>query len=135
MSSKAKKLLEKRNRPPHGEPWVWLTRELLESDAWRTASKWTRRFVELLMIEHMAHAGTENGRLICTADQCVASGIRRGEVTKAQRDAVARGLVYKSEEGFCSPGRGRKPHRFGLASLPRGCVRPKPLEGLHPKYK
>ena len=22
-------------KPPQGEPWVWLTRELLASDAWR----------------------------------------------------------------------------------------------------
>ena len=44
-------------------------------------------------------AGKENGRLICTADQCVAWGIRRSAVTEAQRDAIARGLIYRSEDG------------------------------------
>jgi hypothetical protein len=121
------KLREKRSRPPEGEPWVWFTRKLIESDAWQTAPINTRRFVEQLILEHMAHAGTENGKLICTARQCVERGIGgMGEVTKAQRDAIRRGLVYVGEKGFCSPGRGRRPHRFGLGWLPGSDGSPAP---------
>lgn len=57
------KLREKRNRPPQDEPWIWVSRELLESDAWTTAPIWTIRFVHRVMTEHMNHAGTENGYL------------------------------------------------------------------------
>jgi hypothetical protein len=114
----ATRLREKRNRPPEGEPWVWLTRELIESDAWRTAPIQTIRFVFRVMEEHMAHGGTENGKLICTADQCVAWGIRRSAVTDAQHDAATRGLVYRSETGCFAPKRGRRPNRFGLGWLP-----------------
>jgi hypothetical protein len=117
-SIKSTKLRAKRNRPPDGKPWVWLTRELLESDAWRTMPTNTRRFVDRLMLEHMAHAGTGEGRLICTARQCVAWGMHPSAVTEAQRDACRRGLVYLSEKGCFAPRRGRRPNRFGLGWLP-----------------
>ncbi len=35
----------KAHRPPKGEPWVWLTRELLASPAWRHQSVNTARLV------------------------------------------------------------------------------------------
>jgi hypothetical protein len=117
-SIKSENLRIKRNRPPQGEPFIWLTRELLESDAWRTAPLQTRRFLERVMLEHMAHAGTENGRLVVTVDQCKAWGIPRNAVTEAQRDARRRGLVYLGEQGCWAPRRGRRPNRFGLGWLP-----------------
>jgi hypothetical protein len=117
-SIKSANLRTKRNRPPQGEPFIWLTRELLESQAWRTMPIQTRRFVDRVLLEHMAHAGTENGRLIVTADQCVAWGIPRNAVTEAQRDAKRRGLVYLGEQGIWAPRRGRRPNRFGLGWLP-----------------
>jgi hypothetical protein len=120
MASKplATKLREKRNRPPADQPWVWFTRELLESDAWRTAPINTRRFVERLMLEHMNHGGTENGNLIATFEDCAKWGIRRESIPLAQDDAVKRGLVYLTERGISAPGAGRKPSRFGLGWLP-----------------
>ena len=51
-------------KPPPGEPWVWHTRELITSDAWRSQSITCRRFIELLELDHMNHAGTENGHLM-----------------------------------------------------------------------
>jgi hypothetical protein len=117
-SIKSTKLRRKRNRPPEGEPFVWLTRELIESDAWRTAPIHTKRFVERLMLEQMEHAGTENGRLICTYDDCVAFGIGRRFVNRAIKDAVRRGLVYRSEGGGLSAGAVKKPSRYGLGWLP-----------------
>ena len=112
------KLREKRNRPPEGEPFVWFTREMSESDALRTAPARTIHFVLRLMVEHMDHAGKENGRLICTWDQCVAWGIPRKHVKAAQADAIRRGLVYQTEKGTASKGAGRRPSKFGLGWLP-----------------
>jgi len=115
-SIKSRNLLTKRNRPPG--PFVWLTLELLESEAWQTAPLRTRLFVERLMREHIAHGGVENGRLICTFDDCAVAGIRRNAIKEAQRDAIARGLVYRSAEGRAAAGAGRRPHQFGLGWFP-----------------
>ena len=112
------KLREKRNRPPEGEPFIWLTRELVESDAWQTAPIWTIRFVFRLMVEHMAHGGCENGNLVCTHRDCYQWGIRKATVRKAQIDAIQRGLVYRTQKGCASTGAGRRPSKFGLGWLP-----------------
>jgi hypothetical protein len=136
------KLREKRNRPDG--PFIWMTRELLESDAWRTAPINTVRFVMRLMIEHMAHAGTENGNLICTFDDLSKWGVGRRFIVKAQKEAIRRGLVYRTQKGCRSAGAGRRPHRFGLGWLPGHDgsaapsrwklyqAKPKPRPGLPP---
>jgi len=116
-STKSTKLRERRNRPPK-EPWIWLTRGLIESDAWATAPINTRRFVERLMLEHMAHAGTENGRLICTYDDCVAYGIGRRFINASIRDAVGRGLICRTVKGKPSAGNDKYPSRYALGWLP-----------------
>jgi hypothetical protein len=92
-SIKADNLRRKRNRPPPDQPWIWLTRELLESEAWRTASIHVRRLIERLLVEHMAHGGTENGRLICTYADLTKAGIRRQRIPDVIRDAIQRGLI------------------------------------------
>jgi hypothetical protein len=78
----------------------------------------TLRFVFRLVIEHMAHAGTENGNLICTFKDCKAWGIRSDSIAETQADAIRRGLVYRTQRGIASTGDGRKPSRFGLGWLP-----------------
>jgi hypothetical protein len=54
------------NRPPKGEPWIWLTREMLSSPAWRALSPAALKVVKRVMLEHMAHACTANGNLVVT---------------------------------------------------------------------
>lgn len=85
--------------PPHGEPWVWQTAELLASDAWRGMSLHCRRFIDFLMIEHCTNAGRENGRLIATYDQLGLLGIHKRNRRRAIDEAVARGLVRITEVG------------------------------------
>jgi hypothetical protein len=112
------KLREKRNRPPDGEPWVWLTRELLESDAWRSMSRAARLVVDRVMVEHMAHAGTENGNLVVTYADFVKFGVRRESLPGAIADAAARGLITVTEKGRASTGPDRWPSRYALGWLP-----------------
>ena len=112
------KLLRKRNTPPAGEPWIWLTREMLESDAWRTAPINTRRVVDRLLLEHMAHAGTENGNLACTYQDFEKYGVTRRLVSKSIADAVARGLTIITQKGRASSGEHRWPSRYALGWLP-----------------
>jgi hypothetical protein len=114
----ADKLRQKRNRPPSDQPWVWLTRELLESDAWSTAPINTRRLVERLMLEHMAHAGTENGRLVRTYRDFEKFGIRHQSVGAAIADAADRGLILVTHRGRASAGQDRWPSRYALGWLP-----------------
>jgi hypothetical protein len=75
-------------------------------------------FIDRLSVEHMAHAGTENGQLICTFEDLAKFGIHRTNVVKAQKEAIRRGLVYRTQKGCRSAGAGRRPHRFGLGWLP-----------------
>jgi len=77
MGSKplASRLRDKRNSPPQDQPWVWLSREMLESEALRSLSLAARRVVDRVILEQMAHAGKENGNLIVTYDDFVRFGI------------------------------------------------------------
>jgi hypothetical protein len=83
----------KPNRPPAGEPWVWLTRELLISDAWRSQGINARRFVDFLLIEHMRHGGKDNGKLLAPYRQLGAFGIGDRRVSEAIAEAEEIGLV------------------------------------------
>lgn len=83
----------KAHRPPKDQPWIWLTRELLASAAWRARSINTVRLIEFLLVEHMAHAGTENGNLKATYDQLVAFGLTRSAIRAATEEAEFLGLI------------------------------------------
>jgi len=81
-------------KPPKGQPWVWLTRELLESDAWQSLSINARRFVDFLLLDHMNNAGCENGKLKATYDQLVKFGVTsRRRAAQAISEVEAAGLV------------------------------------------
>jgi hypothetical protein len=114
----SKRLREKRNHPPADQPWVWLSREMLESEAWRTAPINTRRVVERLMLEHMAHAGTMNGKLVCTYDDFDKWGVWRRRLRASIRDASDRGLIAVTEKGKASAGDNRWPNKYALGWLP-----------------
>ena len=108
------KLRQRRNKIPEGTAFIPMYRELLESDACRTASVWTMRFVFRVMIEDMNHGSADNGKLVVTFNDCVQFGIPRKHIKEAQAEAIGRGLIYRTEKGTRAAGRGRKPHRFGL---------------------
>lgn len=85
--------------PPKGEPWAWLTTELLASPAWRQRSINTIRLIDFLLIEHRNHAGLENGNLMATYDQLVEYGLTRSEIKAAIFEAEFLGLVKVTYEG------------------------------------
>jgi hypothetical protein len=113
------KRFERANRPPSGEPWIWLTREMVESPAWRALSKPGMRFLSRVMLEHMMHGGTENGRLICTYDQCEEFGISRKHVWGAIENVVLCGFVDVVDRGQRAFGIARRPSTYALTWLPR----------------
>ena len=71
------------NRPPEGQPWVWFTAELMASAAWRSMSINARRALDRIIIEHMAHGGTENGELPVTHKQFVEAGVTKCKIGDA----------------------------------------------------
>jgi hypothetical protein len=106
------------NHPPPGESWVWLTREMIESEAWRSLSRVARLVIDRVILEHMAHAGTENGSLVVTYSDFVKFGIRRGSVKAGIVEAVERGLIVVTEKGRASVGPERRPSKYALGWLP-----------------
>jgi hypothetical protein len=104
------------HRPPKGEPWVWLTRELLRSDAWRNRGINCARLLDFLMIEHMNHAGTENGKLAATYDQLVVYGLTRSEIRSAIEEAETLGLLRFKRGGRWAGT--NQPSRYRLTFLP-----------------
>ncbi len=83
----------KAHRPPPNEPFIWHTRGLLTSDAWRAQSVNCMRLLSALEVEHMNHAGTENGTLKATYDQLEAYGLTRSEIRPATEEAELLGLL------------------------------------------
>ena len=79
--------------PPKGKSWTWLTREMMESDAWLSLSPNAHRLIQFLMVEHMRHKSAANGRLLAPRRQLVAAGIRPAAVSAAIQQAIDLGFV------------------------------------------
>ena len=106
----------KLRRPPEGESWAWLLRDLLASPAWGAQSIYCRRLVDFLLIEYLNHAGTENGNLRATYDQLEKSGISRRRILSTILEAERLGLV-KVEHGGRWAGT-NQPSTFTLTFYP-----------------
>lgn len=98
--------------PPKGKSWTWVTRDVLNSAAWRSMAINTRRLVDFLMAEHMAQGGRDNGRLMAPRQQLEQSGIGARHVSAAIEEAVALGLVDVRR------GTGRRASTYALTWLP-----------------
>jgi hypothetical protein len=70
------------------------------------------------MLEHMAHAGTMNGKLVCTYADFEKWGVWRRRLRLAIRDSVDRGLVVVTQKGRASAGEDRWPNKYALGWLP-----------------
>lgn len=116
--------LRKLSRPPKGKPWVWLTSEMLLSDAWQGLSANGLRALNRIMVEHMAHAGTENGQLIVTYDDFAEYGIRKPSIPAAIKELEYLGWVTvrrgRSVDGT------KEPNLFCLTWLPNSVDRSLP---------
>jgi hypothetical protein len=80
--------------PPKGQGWVWLSRELVDSDAFRSLSINALRFIRFLLSEHMRKGGQENGNLKAPYGQLAYfGGITRRLITGAICEVERVGLV------------------------------------------
>lgn len=101
----------------HGVSWVPIRQELLQHPAWRRRPIALARILERLEIEHMRHAGKENGALFVTFDQFVAFGISRKFVHPMLKLGEALGLlqVIQTDNWI---GDVRPPNAYRLCYLP-----------------
>lgn len=105
-------------RPPPDQPWAWLSRDLLESHAWRALTANGRRLIDRVMLEHMAHGGAENGTLAVTYADLAAWGIRVNSIAPTIAEVVALGLIdHRAGRPSHIAGKGH-PQVFKLAWLP-----------------
>lgn len=98
-------------------PFVAHRQEMIASEAWAQVSIVGRRVLDRLEIEHMAHAGTQNGDLPCTFDDFAAFGIRRQSVAAAIREVVRLGFVRITEQGRGGNAEWRKASRYRLTYI------------------
>lgn len=91
----------------------------MESLAWRSLSLAGRQVLDLVMLEHMAHAGCMNGDLIVSYDDFVKSGIDRRSIAKAIDLCVCLGFLDLIQRGIRAYGPSRRPSVYGLTWLDR----------------
>jgi len=105
------------NSPPDGEPWIWVTASLLASCAWRGMTVNARRVLERILLEHMAHAGKENGHLQVTHLQFKEAGVSRDYVGDAIDELAHLRLIKITTRGRGGAGTGHS-SRFLLTWFP-----------------
>jgi hypothetical protein len=95
-------------------PFVLHSLEMRESPAWRALSDNARRILDRIEVEHMAHGGAENGKLICTYDDFQNAGIRRKSISRAIRECVALGFLEITIQGGLKRADIRRPSNYRL---------------------
>lgn len=111
--------VRKMNRPPEGEPWVWLTVEMLESAAFRSLSIHARRALDRVIVEHSNHGGKENGRLKTTWSDFQKFGVSRRYIGIALDELIAAGFLRNTKPGRRAHGADKgEPAQYALTWLP-----------------
>ncbi|MBX3515225.1 MAG: hypothetical protein KF748_01145 [Xanthobacteraceae bacterium] len=112
----------KLNRPPPAAEsggFVWITREMMESAAWRALRPAARRVLDRICIEHMAHGAKENGRLKVPYAHFERYGLRRASISDAIHELEALGFI-EVKRGELSQADHREPSQYALGWLPQG---------------
>ena len=99
-------------------PWVYFTIAMLESPAFRALSQSALRMLFRLAIEHRAHGGRENGKLIVTYQNFMDYGIDRHAIAPAIRELVALGFVRITSRGGGGNAEHRKPTLYEVTCFP-----------------
>ena len=101
----------------YDEPFIILPKSLLESFAWRAASLGCRLAIDRVAIEHLRHAGMQNGSLIVRKVDFMEHGIYNDGVAPALREACALGFLIMTVRGRAGNAEHRAPHQWALAFI------------------
>jgi hypothetical protein len=93
---------------------------MLKSPAFRALSITSRRILDRLCCEHIAHGGVENGRLKCTYAGFIAFGASREQIPAALRELEAFGWIRYQRGGRW--GETKEPNLYKLTWLPMEIV-------------
>lgn len=99
------------------EQFIAHRKSMLESDAWGRLTLAARRILDRLELEHMDHAGRENGRLPCSYRDFEAFGVRKASVREALGLLCSLGFVEVTEPGRAGNGEWRRVARYRLTYL------------------
>jgi hypothetical protein len=92
--------------------------EMLKSPAMQVLSLAGHRILLRLEIEHLNHAGRDNGKLPTTFDDFQEFGIHRDAIGPALREVCALGFVELTRPGRGGTGKYRRANLFRLTYLP-----------------
>jgi hypothetical protein len=112
-----------KQKGPTESPYIKLRAEMLSSQAWRDLTPAAKKVIERLIIEHIQHAGKDNGRLICTYPDFERHGIRPGSIAPAIRLCVKLGFVVVTQQGRRTPDH-NWPSHYRLTFLPTADANP-----------
>jgi len=97
--------------------WIAHRLKLMVSPAWRHRPIPLVKIIERIEIEHMRHAGKENGHLIVSYDQFERHGVSRRTINPALQLGQALGLLEIRQSGEWS-GDIRQPNEYRLTYVP-----------------
>jgi len=105
-------------------PFVPHRLDMLTSPAYRVLSRAALQVLTRLEVEHMGHAGQDNGALPCTYDDFVEHGIHRQAIGPAINECVALGFLRVTERGRSGNGAFRSANKFRLTYIATRGVAP-----------
>lgn len=91
--------------------------EMLQSPAWTALPEASRKVVDRLLVEYLRGRREKNGALVCTYDDFVEAGIRRGTIRFALLCAVELGIIEITRQGFAARMEIRVPSEYRLTFL------------------
>ena len=81
------------------EQFVYYTRDMIASPAYRVLSLQGRKVMRRLELEHMAHGGQDNGKLPCRYHDFITYGCRRNGLSAALIEVEALGFAKTITRG------------------------------------
>ena len=93
---------------------------MLDSPAWQARSVPLSRILERLEIEHMRHAGMNNGGLQVSSGQFVDCGVSRKDIRRSLQLGADLGLLEVKRPIKKTMGPLRTPNEYRLTYLPEG---------------
>jgi hypothetical protein len=97
-------------------PFITHSMEFYQSEAFRSLSNAERKILARIEIEHMKHAGKNNGRLICTYENFIAYGIRSRSIPAALQHLQTVGAIEMTQRGRRDAM--HNPHHYRLTYQP-----------------
>lgn len=88
-----------KHRPPLEVPFIHLPMSLMLSRGFRALGAPARHVLDFIMVEHMRHGGTENGRLLATHLQLEKWGVSGRDISPALEMLDAFGLIKRIRAG------------------------------------